>query len=130
MRRPLAVVSALIGVLMLAGVASAAPAGTTTVNLRAWEGTSPVDGVVVCLARGTDQIVCGATEDGELWADSLPTGPYRAWVEATGYELLGITCTTFPDIPYRSCRPRGTEVRFVVRKDIVAVNINFFLAAP
>lgn len=129
MRRSLAAVLALIATLMLAGTVVAAPVGTTTINLRTWEGTTPIDGVRVCLARGGDQIVCGETEDGELWADSLPAGAYRAWVEPTGYELVGITCTTFPDVPYRSCRPRGTEVRFVVGKDVVAVNINFLLSA-
>jgi hypothetical protein len=130
MRRSLAMVLALIGVAMVAGVATAAPVGTTTINLRAWEGTTPIDGVRVCLARGAQQIVCGETEDGELWADSLPAGPYRAWIEPAGYALVGITCTTFPDVPYPSCRPRGEEVRFGVRKDVVAVNINFFLASP
>ena len=96
MRRSLAAVLALIASLMLAGTAVAAPVGTTTINLRTWEGTTPIDGVRVCLARGGDQVVCGETEDGELWADSLPAGAYRAWVEPTGYELVGITCTTFP----------------------------------
>ena len=119
-----------IALLLTAGTAAmAAPVGTTTINLRTWEGTTPIDGVRVCLARGADQIVCGETEDGELWADSLPAGAYRAWVEPTAYELIGITCTTFPDVPYRSCRPRGMEVRFVVGKDVVAVNINFLLSA-
>jgi hypothetical protein len=129
MRRSLAAVLALIATLMLAGTAVAAPVGTTTINLRTWEGATSIDGVRVCLARGGDQIVCGETEDGELWADSLPAGPYRAWVEPTGYQLVGIICTTFPDVPYSSCRPRGMEVRFVVRKDVVAVNINFLLSA-
>ncbi len=129
MRRSLAAVLALIATLMLAGTAVAAPVGITTINLRTWEGTTPIDGVRVCLARGGDQIVCGETEDGELWADSLPAGAYRAWVEPIGYALIGITCTTFPDVPYSPCRPRGTEVRFVVRKDVVAVNINFLLSA-
>jgi hypothetical protein len=129
MRRSLAAVLALIATLMLAGTAVAAPIGITTINLRTWEGTTPIDGVRVCLARGGAQIVCGETEDGELWADSLPAGAYRAWVEPTGYELVGITCTTFPDDPYRSCRPRGMEVRFVVGKDVAAVNINFLLSA-
>lgn len=129
MMRSLAAVLALIATLMLTGTAVAAPVGTTTINLRTWEGTTPIDGVRVCLARGGDQIVCGETEDGELWADSLPAGAYRAWVAPTGYELVGITCTTFPDAPYRSCRPRGMEVRFVVGKDVVAVNINFLLSA-
>ena len=129
MRRSLAAVLALTATLMLAGTAVAAPVGTTTINLRTWEGTTPIDGVRVCLARGGDQIVCGETEDGELWADSLPAGAYRAWVEPTGYVLVGITCTTFPDLSYRWCRPRGTEVRFVVGKDVVAVNINFLLSA-
>ena len=119
-----------IALVLAAGTAAmAASVGTTTINLRTWEGTTPIDGVRVCLARGADQIVCGETEDGELWADSLPVGAYRAWVEPTGYELIGITCTTFPDVPYGSCRPRGTEVRFVVHKDVVAVNINFLLSA-
>jgi hypothetical protein len=130
MRRSIAMVLGLIGALMLAGAAMAAPAGATTVNLRAWEGTTPVDGVLVCLERGARQIVCGETEDGELWADSLPAGPYRAWVEPAGHELVSITCTTFPDAPYDACRPRGTEVRFRVRKDVVAVNIDFFLTSP
>jgi hypothetical protein len=129
MRRSLAAVLALIATLMLAGTAVAAPVGTTTINLRTWEGATPIDGVRVCLARGGNQLVCGETEDGELWADSLPAGAYRAWVEPTGYALVGITCTTFPDVPYRSCRPRGLEVRFVVRKDVIAVNINFLLSA-
>jgi hypothetical protein len=129
MRRSIAAVLALIGTLVLAGGALAAPVGTTTINLRTWEGTTPVDGVRVCLARGGQQIVCGETEDGELWADSLPAGAYRAWVEPSGYALVGITCTTFPDVPYASCRPRGTDVRFVVGKDVVAVNINFLLSA-
>lgn len=119
-----------IALVLTAGTAAmAASVGTTTINLRTWEGTTPIDGVRVCLARGANQIVCGETEDGELWADSLPAGAYRAWVEPTGYELIGITCTTFPDVPYWSCRPRGTEVRFVVGKDVVAVNINFLLSA-
>lgn len=119
-----------IALVLTAGTAAmAASVGTTTINLRTWEGTTPIDGVRVCLARGANQIVCGETEDGELWADSLPAGAYRAWVEPTGYELIGITCTTFPDVPYGSCRTRGTEVRFVVRKDVVAVNINFLLSA-
>ena len=129
MRRSRAAVLALIASLLLAGTALAAPVGMTTINLRTWEGTTPIDGVRVCLARGGVQVVCGETEDGELWADSLPAGAYRAWVEPTGHELVGITCTTFPDVPYRSCRPRGTEVRFVVGKDVVAVNINFLLSA-
>lgn len=129
MRRSFAAVLALTAMLTLAGGASAAQVGTTTINLRTWEGTTPIDGVRVCLARGGEQIVCGETEDGELWADSLPAGAYRAWVEPTGYVLVGITCTTFPDVPYTSCRPRGTEVRFVVRKDVVAVNINFLLSS-
>jgi hypothetical protein len=129
MRRSLAAVLALTATLMLTGTAVAAPVGMTTINLRTWEGTTPIDGVRVCLARGGHQVVCGETEDGELWADSLPAGAYRAWVEPTGYELVGITCTTFPDAAYRSCRPRGTEVRFVVGKDVVAVNINFLLSA-
>lgn len=129
MRRWLAGVLALMATLMLAGAATAAPVGSTTINLRTWEGTAPVDGVRVCLARGGHQIVCGETEDGELWADSLPAGPYRAWVEPTGYTLVGITCTSFPDISYEPCRPSGTQVRFVVRKDVVAVNINFLLSA-
>lgn len=119
-----------IALVLTAGTAAmAASVGTTTINLRTWEGTTPIDGVRVCLARGANQIVCGETEDGELWADSLPAGAYRAWVEPTGYELIGITCTAFPDVPYGSCRTRGTEVRFVVRKDVVAVNINFLLSA-
>jgi hypothetical protein len=129
MRRSLAGVLALIWSLTLAGAASAAPVGSTTINLRTWEGTTPVDDVRVCLARGGQQIVCGETEDGELWADSLPGGSYRAWVEPTGYDLVGITCTTFPDLPYGSCRRSGTQVRFVVRKDVVAVNVNFLLSA-
>ena len=129
MRRSLAAVLALIATLMLAGTALAAPVGSTTINLRTWEGATPIDGVRVCLARGGQPIVCGETEDGELWAESLPAGAYRAWVEPTGYELVGFTCTTFPDVPYGSCRPRGTEVRFVVGKDVVAVNINFQLSA-
>lgn len=129
MKRSLAAVLALTATLVLAGGATAAPVGTTTINLRTWQGTTPIDGVRVCLARGADQVVCGETEDGELWADSQPAGAYRAWVEPTGYALIGITCTTFPDVPYASCRPRGTEVRFVVRKDAVAVNINFLLSA-
>ena len=129
MRRSLAAVLALIATLMLAGTAVAAPVGITTINLRTWVGTTPVDGVQVCLARGGDQIVCGETEDGELWADSLPAGAYRAWVEPTGYSLVGITCTTFPAVTYPSCRPRGTQVRFVVGKDVPAVNINFLLSA-
>jgi hypothetical protein len=129
MRRSLATVLALIATLSFAGGAVAAPSGTTTVNLRTWEGTTPVDGIHVCLARGGRTVVCGDTEDGELWADSLPAGAYRAWVEPAGYRMVGITCTTFPDIPYGSCRTRGTEVRFVVGKDVVAVNINFLLSA-
>ena len=129
MRRSLAAVLGLIATLTLAGTAAAASVGTTTINLRTWVGTTPIDGVRVCLARGADQVVCGETEDGELWADSQPAGAYRAWVEPTAYELVGITCTTFPDVPYRSCRPRGMEVRFVVGKDVVAVNINFMLSA-
>jgi hypothetical protein len=128
MRRAFAVVLALVGSLTLAGAASATQSGTTTINLRAWEGTSRVDGVLVCLARGAEEIVCGETEDGELWVDSLPHGPYQAWVEPTEHALLGITCTTFPDVAYRPCRARGSEVRFVVGKDVVAVNINFSLA--
>jgi len=129
MRRSLATVLGLIATLMLVTTAVAAPVGTTTINLRTWEGTRAIDDVRVCLARGGQQIVCGETEDGELWADSLPAGAYRAWVEPTGYEFVGITCTTFPDVPYASCRPRGAEVRFVVGKDVVAVNINFLLSA-
>ena len=129
-KRPLAIVLALVGVLMLAGTAAAAPSGMTTINLRAWEGTAPVDGVRVCLARANQLIVCGDTEDGELWADSLPPGPYRAWVEpSTGYELVDISCTTFPNIPYSPCRVRGNEARLVVGKDVVAVNVNFFLTS-
>ena len=128
MKRSIAGIVALVPTLLLAGVAMAAPVGTTTINLRTWEGTTPIDGVRVCLARGGHQIVCGETEDGELWADSLPAGPYRAWVEPAGYELVGITCTTFPDVPY-SCRESGAQVRFVVRKDVVAVNVNFHLSA-
>jgi hypothetical protein len=129
MRRSVTAVLALIATLMLAGTAVAAPVGTTTINLRTWQGATAIDDVRVCLARGGQQVVCGETEDGELWADSLPAGAYRAWVEPTGYELAGITCTTFPDVPYRSCRPRGSEVRFVVGKEVVAVNINFLLSA-
>ena len=128
MRRSLAAVLALIATLMLAGAATAAPVGTTTINLRTWEGSTPVDGVRVCLERASLQVVCGETEDGELWADSQPAGAYRAWVEPAGYALVGITCTRFPGIPY-ACRPSGTAVRFVVRKDVVAVNINFLLSA-
>jgi hypothetical protein len=124
-------VLALIATLMLSGAATAAPSGMATVNLRTWEGTTAVDGVRVCLERGGQQIVCGETEDGELWADSLVAGGgYRAWVEPAGYELVAITCTTFPDNPYGSCRPRGTEVRFTIHKDVVAVNINFSLSSP
>jgi hypothetical protein len=59
MRRSLAAVLALIATLMLAGGAVAAPVGITTINLRTWEGSTPIDGVRVCLARGGDQIVCG-----------------------------------------------------------------------
>jgi hypothetical protein len=129
-RRPLAAVLALIAILMLAGAATAAPSGMATVNLRTWVGTTPVDGVRVCLERGGKQIVCGDTEDGELWADSLPAGGgYRAWIEPAAHHLVGITCTTFPDIPYGSCRPRGDEVRFTINKDVVAVNINFSLSS-
>ena len=54
MRRSVAAVLGLIATLMLAGTAVAAPVGTTTINLRTWEGTTPIDGVRVCLARGAD----------------------------------------------------------------------------
>ena len=74
MRRSLATVLGLIATLMLVTTAVAAPVGTTTINLRTWEGTRAIDDVRVCLARGGQQIVCGETEDGELWADSLPAG--------------------------------------------------------
>lgn len=56
-----------IALVLTAGMAAmAASLGTTTINLRTWEGTTPIDGVRVCLARGADQIVCGETEDGSM----------------------------------------------------------------
>jgi len=108
---------------------SASHVGTTTINLRAWEGTTPVDGVVVCVERRGHSLTCGATEDGELWVDSLPHGPYRAWIEPAPYDLASITCTAFPGVDH-PCRVRGSEVQFQVRKDMIAVNINFNLETP
>ena len=130
MKRSLAIILALIGILASAGSVAASHVGTTTINLRAWHGTQPVDGVVVCVEQRGHHLTCGATEDGELWVDSLPHGTYRAWIEpAAGWDLTGITCTSYPDIEYSPCRVRGSEVRFRVRQDTVAVNINFNLAA-
>lgn len=135
MSRVLAMVLALIGVMAFSGTALAAHTAETTINLRTCVDTGDdtcqsVDGVVVCLQGPRTPTVCGATEDGEFWVDSRPHGPYRAWVEPhPDYQLLGITCTTFPGIPYAPCQVRGNQVRFVVSKDVDAVNINFSLAA-
>ena len=126
MKRPLAAVMAILAVLTMSGTAMANHSGTTTINLRAWAGTMEFDGVQVCL-QGGHQDVCAVTEDGEFWVDSLPHGAYRASVEAPpGYHLAEITCTTFGSVPYSPCRPRASEVRFVVQKGFDAVSINFY----
>ena len=141
MKRPLAIVMALIAVAAFSGTAAAKPAGITTINLRTCvdatddaclseAGDVVVDGVVVCLGGSGLSTSCASTEDGEHWLDSLPHGSYRATVETpAGYTLEGITCTTFPNVPYSPCRVRGDEVRFRVGKDLNAVSINFLLEA-
>jgi hypothetical protein len=128
-RRTFTVVLALIGAPSLAGTALASRTGSTTINLRAWNGDVAVDGALVCLTEPGEREQCARTEDGEYWVDSRAPGAYRARGEAPpGYELVAITCTTFPDIPYAPCIVRGDEVRFVVHKGDVAVTVNFLLA--
>jgi hypothetical protein len=125
------VVASMLGVLAFSAPVLASHSGETTINLRARAGDSEVDGVLVCLRQSGHREVCGQTEDGELWVDSLPHGAYLAWVEPpSGYDLTGITCveTSF-DMAY-PCKVRDNEVRLVIRKGVVAVNINFHLSAP
>ncbi len=137
MRRNLAIVLALMGLVALTTPALATQPGYTTVNLHACvdtgDGTcqSPLDGVLVCLERAGHPEVCGETEDGEFWQDSLRHGAYRARVEVpTGYTLAGTTCTAFPHLSHLRCHVHGNQVRLVIGKDVIAVNINFLLVAP
>ncbi len=124
--------------LTLAGPAYAAQNGITTINLRtcvdAGDGACltvddvAIDGVRVCLRQPGDIERCYGTEDGEVWVDSLPRRSYWARVEIpAGYQLDGITCTTYPNRPYSPYRSTDRAVRFVVRADIDAVNVNFLL---
>lgn len=131
MKRISALLVALTGVLALSAPMLASQVGETTINLRAWVGTSELNGVTVCLRQSGQQETCAQTEDGEFWMDSLPHGAYRARVETpVGYELTGITCTSFPDLSYSPCNVQGNQVRFVVRKGVVAVNVNFLFGTP
>jgi hypothetical protein len=115
--------------------------GPTTINLRACvdagdgacltAGDTYVDGVGVCFYRGGEEPRCGGTEDGEHWFDSQPTGSYFAYASfiPEGYQLAGITVTTFPNLPYEPANYQANkqQVHFVVKKDVIAVNVNFLL---
>ena len=61
MKRIVSLAMGIALVLATGTAAMAAPVGTTTINLRTWEGTTPIDDVRVCLVRGADLIVCGET---------------------------------------------------------------------
>lgn len=130
MTRTIAIIVALIGVLALTGTALGAHSGETTVNLRARVADGEADGVLVCL-RGGHRTVCGETEDGELWVDSLPQAGYRAWVQPpTGHALIAVSCTESSTGATYPCKVRDNEVRFVLRKGVQAVNVVFHLSAP
>lgn len=121
------------------GAAAAPKSGTTTINLRTCidagdgacqtQGDVALDDITVCLRSAGSAEQCVATEDGEWWVDSQPRGSYRARVEPpAGYQLDGITCTTFPNIPYSACTVKGQQVRVVIRAEVTAVTVNFLLA--
>ena len=144
MRKILTVLILFVLSLALWGTAEAKPTGFTTINLRACidagdgacqseAGDVALDDVTVCLRQAGQAEQCFETEDGEMWIDSLPHGSYWArGLAPSGYQLVGITCTTFPNIPYSPCQVRGNEVHFVVLKSVGetvgAVTVNFLLS--
>lgn len=115
--------------------------GPVTINLRACvdagdgacltAGDTYVDGAILCFYRGGEEPRCGGTEDGEHWFDSQPAGSYWAYASfiPEGYRLQQITVSTHPSIPYTPSNylPHKEQIHFVVKKDGIAVNVNFLL---
>jgi hypothetical protein len=141
MKKIIPIIALFVFMLALFGVAEAGRQGDKTINLRAcidvhndnacsFNGDIFLDGVTVCFkpARGVEQ--CGQTEDGEWWFDSLPAGTYMARTEGLeGYQFVGASCTTFPNVPYSQCQINGSKVKISIRKSVNAVNVNFLFVA-
>jgi hypothetical protein len=139
MRKVFPLIVLFVFMLVIFSTAEAGRRGETTVDLRACtnaiidacrSGAVDLDGVTICFRPAGEDELCGQTEDGEWWFDSLPHGSYWARTEGkSGYQLVGASCTTHPNIPYSPCQVNGSSVHFVVHKDLIAVAVNFMFVA-
>lgn len=141
MRKVFPIIVLFVFTVVIFRTAEAGRQGDKTVNLRACTydgdyvcrsgGDVELDGVIVCFRPAGQAEQCGQTEDGEWWFDSLPHGSYWARTEGkAGYQFVGASCTTYPNIPYSPCNVNGSSVHFVISKDpnLFAVNVNFVFA--